>query len=239
MLSADSTAAQNRVARRLAVGALAAALPLAVLFVRWSDIDISVSSLFYEGNRDFVGHLVWWWEPLRNAFQAFYAVCVAVAMFGLWRSMRGASWLRRSRFAWIYLSACLLIGPVLVTHGMFKSPFGRPRPMEIAEFGGAKTFKPAFVPSDQCTWGCSFVSGETASTFMPFMAAAVLAPQMAPAIVVGGTIVGLAAGGVRIVQGRHFLSDVIFAGLAMALVAGLTLPLARRIDAAMARRDRG
>jgi lipid A 4'-phosphatase len=34
-----------------------------------------------------------------------------------------------------------------------------------------------------------------------------------------GTVVGAAAGFVRIAQGGHFLSDVVFAGLLMALTA--------------------
>ncbi len=238
MQSTETIAAQNRVAKRLAIGALVLAVPLTVLFVGWSAIDLSAAHLFYAGNRDFTGHLLWWSEPLRFSFQIFYIACIALAVLGLLWTRRGAVWLRRPRFVWLYLLACLIIGPILVTHGLFKTTFGRPRPMEITEFGGAKTFKAAFVRSGQCTWGCSFVSGEASSTFIPFLAAAVLAPELAPVIVVGGTIIGLTAGGVRMLQGRHFLSDVVFAGLIMALVAALTLPLARRMDAAMARRDR-
>ncbi len=233
MQASDQMAAQDRVARWLVMGALALSLPLAVLFVGWSHIDIWVAAQSYAGNRDFSGHLVWWSEPLRFSFQVFYVACLALAAIGLWRTLRGASWLRRPRVSWLYLLGCLMIGPLLVTHGLFKSPFGRPRPMEIAEFGGTKTFKPAFVPSGQCTWGCSFVSGETASTFIPFLAAAVLAPHTAPLLIIGGTAVGLTAGSIRMFQGRHFLSDVVFAGLLMALVAGLTLPLARRVDRAI------
>jgi lipid A 4'-phosphatase len=36
---------------------------------------------------------------------------------------------------------------------------------------------------------------------------------------VAGTITGLLAGLVRVMQGGHFLSDVVFAGVFMALVA--------------------
>lgn len=232
----DTDAAQSRIAKRLAVVAAVLWLPLAALFIGWSDIDLAASRLFYTGS-DFIGHRLWWSEPLRYAFQAFYAATIGLALAGLWRTRTGGKWLARPRFAWIYLLACLLIGPILVTHGLFKMSFGRPRPMEITEFGGSKTFKAAFAPSPQCTWGCSFVSGETSSTFIPFLAAAVLAPQAAPILLVGGTVVGLSAGGVRMLQGRHFLSDVLFAALAMALVAALTLPLARRIDRAISARS--
>ncbi len=53
--------------------------------------------------------------------------------------------------------------------------------------------------------------------YIPFFAAAALMPQSAVALVAAGTVAGLAAGAVRMAQGGHFLSDVIFAGVAMAL----------------------
>ena len=184
---ADTSPAADRVARRLIVGALVLAAPLAFLFVGWSDIDRRAAAMFYTGGRTFLGDSIWWSEPLRHSFQVFYFGCIALALVGLWRTWRGASWLQRPRFAWLYLGLCLLVGPGLVTHGMFKMPFGRPRPMQMTEFGGDKTFKPAFVPSGQCPWGCSFVSGESSSTFIPFFAAAVLVPTCrTPLIIAGG-----------------------------------------------------
>lgn len=235
MPTTDMSRAADRVARRLIVSALLLTAPLAVLFVGWSEIDRLVAAKFYTGGRTFLGDRLWWSEPLRNSFQVFYFGCIALTVIGLWRAWAGASWLRRPRFAWLYLGLCLLVGPALVTHGLFKIPFGRPRPMQTTEFGGSLVFKPAFVPSRQCNFGCSFVSGESASTFIPFFAGAILFPQVAPLIIAGGTVAGMAAGGVRMLQGRHFLSDVLFAGLAMALVAALTLPFARRLDAAIGR----
>lgn len=238
MASIESTFAASRVARALALGAIVLAVPLAVLFVGWSDIDRSIAASFYVGGKSFLGDSLWWSEPVRYSFQIFYFCCIALAMVGLFRSWGGASWLQRPRFAWLYFGLCLLIGPGAVTHGLFKTTFGRPRPMQVTEFGGAMTFKPAFVPSNQCSWGCSFVSGESSSTFIPFFAGAILFPQAAPLIIAGGTVAGMSAGGVRMLQGRHFLSDVLFAGLAMALVAAGLLPVVRRIDAAIGRRGR-
>ena len=144
------TIAQNRVARRLTFGAVVLAVPLAILFTGWSGIDLDAARIFYVSQREFYGHAQRWSEPLRYAFQVFYAGCIALAVFGLVRTWRGALAFNRPRFTWLYLLACLFIGPVLVTHGLFKVTFGRPRPMEITEFGGVKNFRPAFVPSRQC-----------------------------------------------------------------------------------------
>jgi lipid A 4'-phosphatase len=86
----------------------------------------------------------------------------------------------------------------------------------VAEFGGEKLFTPALVPSRECQRACSFVSGEAASTFVAFYAAALVIPRWSLLLVAAGTVGGLATGLIRVSQGAHFLSDVIFAGVFMA-----------------------
>src|SRR5262249_27542471 len=102
---------------------------------------------------------------------------------------------------------------------VFKDHWGRARPNEIVEFGGWKAFTPAVVPADQCNSNCSFVSGEAASVFLPFYAIALLLPEQAVLMLAMGMLCGLAAGLVRVAQGAHFLSDVIFAAIFMLLTA--------------------
>jgi lipid A 4'-phosphatase len=63
------------------------------------------------------------------------------------------------------------------------------------------------------------VSGEAASIFIPFYALGLVMPQWTVVLMVAGTLLGFASGLVRISQGAHFLSDVIFAGVFMALTA--------------------
>jgi lipid A 4'-phosphatase len=53
--------------------------------------------------------------------------------------------------------------------------------------------------------------------FVPFYAASLILPQWSVALAAAGTVGGLMAGLVRISQGGHFLSDIIFAGVFMAL----------------------
>jgi lipid A 4'-phosphatase len=120
---------------------------------------------------------------------------------------------------WLYLVLCLGVGPGLVTNTLLKDQWGRARPAQIVEFGGSKTFTPPLLPADQCARNCSFVSGEAASMFAVFYAAALIVPQWSLPTMIAGTMVGLAAGLVRVVQGGHFLSDVVFAGVFMAVTA--------------------
>lgn len=79
-------------------------------------------------------------------------------------------------------------------------------------------FSAVLVPSNNCPRNCSFISGEASSMFVIFFAAAPIVPQWSAVLIVAGTVLGLAAGLVRTAQGGHFLSDVIFAGVLMALV---------------------
>ena len=111
---------------------------------------------------------------------------------------------------------------------LLKDNWGRPRPSTIVEFSGPNHYVPPLLPSDQCPENCSFPSGHAALGFW-LVAFAFLAPPrrrrpaMVAALVFGG-LVGL----VRIAQGGHFLSDVIFSGV---IVVGLTRWLYVRIVA--------
>lgn len=57
--------------------------------------------------------------------------------------------------------------------------------------------------------------------FAVFFALALLLPQYRLGLLMTGLAAGTLAGAVRIVQGAHFLSDVLFAGLFMALTVSL------------------
>jgi membrane-associated phospholipid phosphatase len=82
------------------------------------------------------------------------------------------------------------------------------------EFGGARQFTPAPLPAEQCARNCAFVSGH-AALGLSLVSFALLLPfgrrrraAIAGALAFGG-LVGLG----RIAAGKHFLSDVVFAGL--------------------------
>jgi lipid A 4'-phosphatase len=193
----------------LAAGAALLAMP---------EIDLAAARLFYAPDTGFVGERLVWVRVLREAFVALYfgtlGLCL-VALVLIWRGR--PHWLHLGRAHWLFLGACLVVGPGLVANLIFKDQWGRARPRHIVELGGAKAFTPPLVLSDQCRRNCSFVSGEASSTYATFYAAAALFPQWSVTLVVAGTVGGLATGLVRMAQGGHFLSDVVFAGVFMAL----------------------
>lgn len=197
----------------VAAGAIAGAVFLAV-----PEIDLAAARAFHAPDTGFVGRRLGWVEALRQAFVVIYFGAIALCLAGLaltWRARR--QWLRFGSRQWLFVAACLAAGPGLVANLVFKNQWGRARPAQIVEFGGAKAFTPPLLIADQCRRNCSFVSGEAASTYVTFYAGAALVPQWSAALVIAGTLGGLAAGLVRMSQGAHFLSDVVFAGVFMAL----------------------
>lgn len=197
----------------VAVGVVAGAIFLAA-----PAIDLDVARAFYAPGAGFVGRGVGWVEAVRQGFVALYFGTIALNFVGLAQTWRGrAQWLRLDLARWLFLAACLAAGPGLVANVVLKDHWGRARPSQVAELGGAKAFTPPLVIARECPRNCSFVSGEAASTFVTLYAAAALVPQWSVALVAVGTVAGLATGLVRMAQGAHFLSDVVFAGVFMAL----------------------
>ncbi len=206
----------------LALTATVAAIG-AVVFLSKPEIDLQVGRYFYVGQGGFVGGALPWVDWLRNAFIVFFWACVLLAIIGLVRTRKSqGTWLGWSFPYWLFFGICLGVGPGLVANVMLKDQWGRARPKHVVEFGGSKTFTPPILFSKECRRNCSFVSGEASSTYIPFYAAAALMPQNAVVLVAAGTVMGLAAGAVRMAQGGHFLSDVIFAGVFMALTVLVT-----------------
>lgn len=209
--------------------ALGAGVAAGAAFLIFPQIDLAVAGWFYAPDTGFAGQRLGWVRVLRQAFVVLYFGSVALTLVGLaltWRAR--PQWLRLARMHWLFLAACLAAGPGLIANLVLKDNWGRARPKQIVEFGGQRSFTPPLLPARQCKRNCSFVSGEAASTFVVFYAAAALLPPWAGPLAVAGTLGGLATGLVRMSQGAHFLSDVVFAGVFMALTVLLLYALILR-----------
>lgn len=189
------------------------------VFLSIPSIDLQIGSYFYRGAGRFMGGEVRWVIWARNFFIVLFWASVLLAIVGmvLTRKDQRAAWLGFTFPHWLFLGICLGVGPGLVANLILKDQWGRARPKQVTEFGGSKNFTPPILPAKECRRNCSFVSGEASAMYVPFFAAAAMMPQSAVVLVGAGTVMGLAAGAVRIAQGGHFLSDVIFAGVFMAL----------------------
>jgi lipid A 4'-phosphatase len=185
------------------------------LFLLFPGIDLAVSRLFYEPGRGFV--LAHWppavfvsdLVPWIGRGIAALIIAAAAWLFLLERPL----W-RFDRRALVFLAAAMVVGPGLLVNTLLKDHWGRARPAQVVTFGGLHHFTPAPLPAAECTTNCSFASGHAALGFA-LVAFAFLLPPGTPrrrAFVMAfafGAIVGLD----RVAEGRHFLSDVVFAGL--------------------------
>jgi lipid A 4'-phosphatase len=202
------------------VGAFAAC---ALLFVLLPQIDLRASSLFYSPSEGifflhrappvkFVYHAVPWIG--RGVFALL--VATLVVMF----STRKRLLLGLDRKACLYLLLGLLLGPVLLVNTILKDCWGRARPNQVEEFGGAETFTPAFVIYKPFNVSGSWPSGHAALGFF-FVAFAPLLKKHRAVVTAAGVALGALIGLGRMAQGRHFLSDVIFAYFFVSLTARL------------------
>lgn len=193
--------------------ACAGLLLLPILFI--PAVDLTVSGWFY----DPVGKTFpargqafpeWIRLDMPRILFTLLAIVVATWAAGLWVGERIFAIGHRLV---AYLSLSLALGPGLVVNVILKEHWGRPRPSTLIQFGGANTYVPPFVISDQCTSNCSFSSGHGALGFW-VVAVAFLAPPAWRRGAIGAALLfGCAVGWVRIAQGGHFLSDVIVSAI--------------------------
>lgn len=190
----------------------------AVVFVSYPGLDLAVSGLFYAPESGF-----YWGQSLpvvvirQLGMWITGATIAGLIGLGLWWRLRPevvASWPSVTPWAdWLFIAAGMALGPGVLVNLIFKPVWGRARPRHIEQFGGHDHFTAAWVMTDQCKWGCSFVSGEAAAS------ASILAfcfvvprPWRMPMLVVG-CLITLAVSFARLAAGGHFLSDVVTAWL--------------------------
>ena len=205
----------------LLLGAVVVGVIAGVVFSAFPQLDLGTSALFYEGD-SFYGKLSPGVEALRTALLVVNVLICAAAIAGLIITLiLKGPWLGVPAVKWLFLAICLAVGPGLVCNYGLKNNWGRARPHQIVEFGGTKAYSPPLTPSDQCASNCSFVAGEASTIYIAFFAGAFMFPSRARKLIAAGIAAGSLVGLIRMSQGAHFLSDVIFSGIAMALTAGV------------------
>ena len=196
---------------RLAFGLPLAFLGITTLLLRITDLDVAVMRLFF--------------DPLTNSWPLLdRQPWITIYMYGTlpgWTLGIGAMvvWLirckRGDRAATLgaFCALTVLLGPGLFVNTVLKPHFHRPRPNQLVCFGGAHDFAPVLVPSgtDETR---SFPSGHASMGFYLMAPAFVFLrrnPRRAIVILIFGMSAGVLLGLTRIVQGRHFPSDILWA----------------------------
>ena len=191
------------------------------IFSFFPAIDLTVSSLFYQEPQGFIYKNILFCKIVKEFVPVFIPILI-VTLFSLllYYSMSSSIANITKKKNLLYLLLSLAIGPGLIVNGIFKEHWGRARPTQIKEFGGSHIYTPPLMPTFYCKKNCSFVSGHASVGFYLISFGLVSSsPRRKKFFIALSLFMGGLIGFVRIVQGGHFLSDVLFSGLVTYLVA--------------------
>jgi lipid A 4'-phosphatase len=206
--------------------ALAIAVLAGLAFGLYPQLDLALMAPFYDPASGWIvrGR---GWLLLRNVISWIIALIAAPAGITL---LSKIIWPHKTTFIWphkttlmpsraaLLMLLTLALGPGLLANVILKDMWGRPRPIEVMEFGGPLKFVPWWDPRGACPKNCSFVAGEPSAAFWT-LALAALAPPHWRALAYGAALAfGVAIGFLRVAAGGHFISDVVFAGVFMFLL---------------------
>ena len=196
---------------------------LGLAFFFLPEIDFGFSGLFYTSGKGFViesrssakalPFLPW----ITIAFVSLSILLFIRRIVAGRRNRQSISRLSSIRHI-LFLLLTLFLGPGLLINLILKEQSGRSRPSRVEAFGGDRQFTAAFAATGPCKSNCSFVSGDAAMGYY-LLAFLFVARKRRWAIALAAYTLGTAIGLVRIAQGAHFLSDVIFAGFFTFLIA--------------------
>lgn len=203
--------------------ALAVAATVGLVFGLWPDLDLRLAAPFFDRER---GGFWRSYDPryLRMRDAATWLITLvampAFVAIGLKLLRPHRPMLIPARAA-ILMIVTLALVPGVVANLVFKEHWSRPRPIDVAEFGGAEHFRPWWDPRGDCPKNCSFVAGEPSGAFWTLAAAAVVPPQWRVLAYGAALAFGAAVGVLRMAAGAHFFTDVVFAGVFAFLVIWL------------------
>lgn len=186
------------------------------IFLLWPEIDLWVAHQYHEENGIFpAGDWTWVqatyiWVPHLGMVMTLFALVVIAARWIKPDRVLRSVW--RKSLAWLLL---VVLGVGLVVHEGLKNQVGRPRPAHTVSMGGNAPFIPALHSSDLCQRNCSFVSGHAAIGFCIMTLGLWSTPAVRRRFWMFGTLAGTLIGLGRIMQGGHYLSDVIFSLVAI------------------------
>jgi len=231
--------------------ALSLALVVGVVFGIYPELDLKLAALFFDTQTGrFPLKASAWAAFARDAAMwitwAMVIPALGALVLKMWRPDRP---LLISGRAILFLLTTLVLSSVVLSNVVFKSYWGRPRPVVVTQFNTGEfnrlDFVPWWDPRGGCARNCSFFSGEGSAAFWAVAPAALAPPAFRPLAYVAAMAFGTATGVMRMAFGGHFFTDIAAAGIVTFLVVWLSYGLLYRwpktrisdeaIDAALTR----
>jgi lipid A 4'-phosphatase len=203
--------------------ALALALVIGIVFGIYPELDLKLAALFYDAHtKSFPLKLDGWASLARDAAMWIaWGIALPAIVALVIKLLRPDRPLLISGRAVVFLLLTLTMSAGVLTNLTFKSYWGRPRPVLVAEFNGDLPFVPWWDPRGGCGRNCSFFSGESATAFWTIAPAALAPPAWRPLAYAAATLFGFATSALRMAFGGHFFTDIAAAGLVTFLVIWL------------------
>lgn len=206
-----------RRARREMLVLLFFAISTTLLF--WlTDLDIQVAGLFYRP-----GHAVADWPYQHGKFikilydYAFpFTVIAGLTALAVYIVGHFHHYTSRFRRRALYILLVIALGPGVVVNWVFKDHWGRPRPVHVQQFGGQYPYVPPLQPAQ--TPDKSFVCGHC-SVGYAFFVLYFLSQNHKPLYFVLTLVLAWTMGFTRMTSGAHFISDILWSGYLVFLVA--------------------
>ena len=201
---------------------LAGALVLVTLVIYLTDGDRLLAGIIYgpdgiwPGIDRFPWNILYDWAPAPGIILAVLSLVVSVGGFF-------SPPLKKQRRSAVFLLLLLAVGPGLIVNVLLKDNLGRARPREIIEYGGSHPYTEIWQKGTTGS-NSSFPSGHASIAFYtlgPWFILRDGKKKAAAGFLVFGLSFGAAVGLARMLQGGHFLNDVLWAGGIVYLVGGI------------------
>ncbi|MFZ4551574.1 MAG: phosphatase PAP2 family protein [Aquabacterium sp.] len=194
------------------------------IYAKFPGLDLLVSAHYYSPELGFfnkshpVVMALYDWTPWlgRGLVVALALLALQAPRISRLLAARGRQDLAdKVRGPWRHLATvsvcCALLGPGLIIEGVFKNTVGRPRPVQVEQFGGTDHYQGPFAIGATPDRNRSFVSSHAAAGFALMSLGLTCGPLWRRRWLLIGIVTGGVVGLGRIMQGGHFLSDIIFA----------------------------
>jgi len=184
----------------------------ASVFLLYPQIDIYASTLFWDGREFYMNHnlMVKFIYEHVNLLSTLLPIIIILLI--IYQFIVKKDFIYASRKNLMYILLVGILGAGILVNNVLKEHWGRARPRNITEFAGDKRFSPPLLISNQCEHNCSFVCGHSSFGYIFLSLWFITRKRWVFWLAFGyGTLIGMT----RIMQGGHFLSDVIFSFFAM------------------------
>ena len=217
------------------------------IFTVMPNLDLMVAAHYYSAERGFfhahdpfVMALYNWTPWLGRGLILVLGILALTAPLAskLFRRSGRSDLAAKAVGAWRHLAivsvCCALLGNGLVIEGVLKNTMGRPRPVHVTQFGGSDAYQRPFSIGPSPSTRRSFVTSHGAAGFALMSLGLTCRQVWRRRWLLIGAVAGGIIGWGRMMQGGHFLSDVIFAFYAVWLSCELIVWLDKRRGAKQA-----